>query len=146
MVIKTNSSKETEEIGRKIGKIIRDRGKATVCLFGDLGTGKTTLIKGIVSSFGISERDMGSASFLIVSEYDTTPPLYHIDLYRLEKGLEDEIGLWEYIESEGITLIEWADRLSELPEKSVLITIKYEKENKREIIIEGIDEEDWNNL
>jgi tRNA threonylcarbamoyladenosine biosynthesis protein TsaE len=146
MIIRTYSSKETEDIGRRIGKSVINKDKATICLFGDLGAGKTTLIKGIASIFGIPERDIGSASFLIVSEYDTRPPLYHIDLYRLEKGSEDEIGLWEYIDSEGITIIEWADRLSELPDNSIMVQIRYIDENKREINIEGIDEKDWNNM
>lgn len=146
MTFITKSSAETEDLGKRIGKIVKQKERAVICLFGDLGSGKTTLIKGIASSFGILERDIGSASFVIVSEYETEPPLYHIDLYRLEKGQEDEIGLWEYIESPGITLIEWADRLSEIPDDSIKINIRYLDENFREINIEGINEEDWDNM
>lgn len=146
MTFITKSSVETEDLGKRIGKIVKQKERAVICLFGDLGSGKTTLIKGIASSFGILERDIGSASFVIVSEYETEPPLYHIDLYRLEKGQEDEIGLWEYIESPGITLIEWADRLSEIPDDSIKINIRYLDENFREINIEGINEEDWDNM
>lgn len=146
MTFISKSSVQTEDLGKRIGSIVKQKERAVICLFGDLGSGKTTLIKGIASSFGILERDIGSASFLIVSEYETEPPLYHIDLYRLEKGQEDEIGIWDYIESPGITLIEWADRLSEIPEDSIRINIRYLDENFREIDIEGINEEDWDNL
>jgi tRNA threonylcarbamoyladenosine biosynthesis protein TsaE len=146
MTIISGSSEETEELGRKIGRIIKKKGRAVICLFGDLGAGKTTLIKGIASSLGVLERDIGSASFVIVSEYEIEPPLYHVDLYRMEKGQEDDIGLWDYIESGGITLIEWADRLSEIPEDSIMISIRFLDENLREINIEGIDEKDWNNM
>lgn len=146
MTIISRSPAETEDLGKKIGRIIKQKGTAVICLFGDLGSGKTTLIKGIASSFGILERDIGSASFVIVSEYETEPPLYHIDLYRLEKGYEDDIGVWDYIESGGITLIEWADRLSEIPEDSIKINIKYLGDNLREVNIEGINEEDWDNM
>lgn len=143
----TKSPSETEELGRKLGNFLKMRGGATVCLYGDLGAGKTTLIKGIASAFDIPERDIGSASFVIVAEYETTPPFYHIDLYRVERENDiDDLGIWEYIGSGGIAVVEWAERLSELPEDVIKVKMNYVDENSREIIIEGINEKDWHNM
>lgn len=143
----TKSSSETEDVGSKLGMFLKMHGGATVCLYGDLGAGKTTLIKGIASAFGISERDIGSASFVIVAEYETSPPFYHIDLYRVEREDDiDNLGIWEYIGLGGIAVIEWAERLSELPEDAIKVRVNYVDENSREIIIEGIDEKDWHNM
>lgn len=147
MKIITRSPGETEEIGLKVGNILKAQRGATVCLYGDLGAGKTTLIRGIASAFGISERDIGSASFVIVAEYETTPPFYHIDLYRVERENDvDDLGIWEYIGSDGIAVVEWAERLSELPEDAIKVRMNYVDEKSREIIIEGIDEKDWNSM
>lgn len=156
----TKSPSETEDVGRKLGGLLRaltdtpergpcsgDPNGAIVCLYGDIGAGKTTLIKGIASAFGIPERDIGSASFVIVAEYETSPQFYHIDLYRVERENDiDALGIWEYIGSGGITVIEWAERLSEIPENAIKVRINYIDENSRGIIIEGINEEDWHNM
>ncbi len=142
MKIITKSSEETEDFGFKLGRFIREQGKGgTVLLYGDLGAGKTTFIKGIASAFGIPERDIGSASFVIVAEYESAPPFYHIDLYRLEREEDiDAVGIWEYIDTEGIAVVEWAERLSEVPENAIKVKINYVNENSREIIIEGVGE------
>lgn len=136
----TRSHAETEAFGFKIGQAIKAKLKsANVCLYGDLGAGKTTLIKGIAAAFGISKRDVGSASFVIVAEYETSPPFYHIDLYRLERAEDVEaLGLWEYLEAGGVSVIEWAERLPETPDRAVTVKIGYLDEDSREISIEGI--------
>lgn len=83
-----------------------------VCLEGELGAGKTVFAKGVAESMGLAESDMTSASFTIVAEYNTNPPLYHIDLYRLSGADDAEAaGVFEFIGGDGIALIEWADRL-----------------------------------
>lgn len=140
----SGSEELTEQIGFKLGRLIHKG--CTVCLYGELGAGKTTLIKGIASAFGIPSRDLGSASFVIVAEYKTSPPFYHIDLYRIE-GEEalDDIGLWEYFGPEGVAVVEWAERLAELPEGALKVSINCLDGDTREILIEGIDEADWNN-
>jgi tRNA threonylcarbamoyladenosine biosynthesis protein TsaE len=143
----TTLPSETEDLGFRLGRFLKKQGGGTVYLYGDLGAGKTTFIKGIASAFDIPKRDIGSASFVIVAEYETSPPFYHIDLYRLER--EDDIescGVWEYIDSGGIAVIEWAERLSEIPEDAIEVRINYIDEKSREIIIEGIDETHWNNM
>lgn len=144
----SSSPDETEFTGFKLGNLLKGFNKpATIYLFGDLGSGKTIFIKGIARAFGISPRDIGSASFVIVAEYETSPPFYHVDLYRLEgDSAIDGIGIWEYIDSIGITAIEWAERLSYIPEDGIKVKITFVKEDSREISIEGIDEKDWHNI
>jgi tRNA threonylcarbamoyladenosine biosynthesis protein TsaE len=138
MRLHSSSDTETREIGRKIGD--RIGAGDVVCLFGELGAGKTTMVKGIASAFGIDERDITSASFTIVAEHEGRLPFYHIDLYRLQKGDIDELGLHEYIWSDGVTVIEWAERLGgDLPADAVKVRIGCQGETGRDIEIEGID-------
>ena len=144
--IVTHMAEETEGLGFSLGLFLKKKGGAvTVCLYGDLGAGKTTFIKGFASAFGIPGREIGSASFVIVAEYETTPPFYHIDLYRLgdEPCIED-IGLWEYIESDGIVVIEWAEKLGEVPDGAISVHFQYRGEDRREIEIDGIGSDAWN--
>jgi tRNA threonylcarbamoyladenosine biosynthesis protein TsaE len=89
-----------------------------------------------------------SASFTIIAEYDTTPPFFHMDLYRIEKDNElDEIGFWDYLLGNGISVIEWADKAGKsLPEEIIKIKLKSLNGEMREIIIDGKDPKDWDNL
>lgn len=143
--IVTQAAEETEVIGFRLGSFLKKKGGSViVCLYGDLGAGKTTFVKGFASAFGIPGREIGSASYVIVAEYETTPPFYHIDLYRLgdEPCIED-IGLWEYIESDGIVVIEWAEKLGEVPGGAVSVSFQDRGEDRREIAIEGIESDEW---
>lgn len=137
---------ETEDIGFRLGRLLRSGD--VVALYGELGSGKTTMVKGIANTLGIEEREIVSASFTMIVEYSTTPPLFHIDLYRIEKDAElDEIGLRNYIGGEGISVIEWAEKAErELPEDAIRVELKSVGENMREIAIEGVNEKNWNNL
>ncbi len=138
----SDSAKQTEAIGHRIGNLLKHKVLPCVALlYGDLGAGKTTLIKGIASALGIDSREVGSASFVIVAEYESNPPLCHIDLYRIDSAEADEIGLWDYLSKEAITVIEWADRVKGL-EGVFKIRIVEMESNKRVITIEGIDEKD----
>jgi tRNA threonylcarbamoyladenosine biosynthesis protein TsaE len=134
------SAEETTGLGARLGATLKRRGRpVTVCLYGDLGAGKTTFIKGFASAFGIPERDIGSASYVIVAEYDTSPAFYHMDLYRLDKeSCDEDAGIWEYIESDGIVVVEWAERLGEPPEGSVTVTINITDTDGREIAVAGL--------
>lgn len=146
--IVSHSRDETELTGFRLGNILKSYNNSfTVYLFGDLGAGKTVFIKGLASAFGIPPRDIGSASFVIVAEYETSPPFYHVDLYRIEgETAIDSLGIWEYIDSGGITAIEWAERLPEFPEGGIMVRLSILNEDRREITIEGIDEKDWDNM
>lgn len=131
---------ETKDIGLRLGRILRPGD--VVGLYGELGTGKTVMVKGIARVFGIEERDIISASFTIISEYPATPPFTHIDLYRIGRD-EDlaELGLWEHIGGDGISVIEWAERAREvLPDDMIRVRLRSVDKNTREITIEGIHE------
>jgi tRNA threonylcarbamoyladenosine biosynthesis protein TsaE len=138
----SHSAEHTEAIGRCIGNLLKHKVlPCIVLLYGDLGAGKTTLIKGIASALGLDSREVGSASFVIVAEYEGKLPLIHIDLYRIDSADADEIGLWDYLSREAITVIEWADRVTGL-EGTMKIKIVELDDSKRIITIEGTDEED----
>jgi tRNA threonylcarbamoyladenosine biosynthesis protein TsaE len=136
----------TKEIGFTLGKRLRPGD--VVGLYGELGTGKTTMVKGIAGAFGIDERDTVSASFTIISEYDTIPRFFHVDLYRIDNKNElDEIGLWDIIGGDGIVVIEWADRAEELLSNDIIkVKLNFLDKDMREIIIEENDEKNRNNL
>jgi tRNA threonylcarbamoyladenosine biosynthesis protein TsaE len=133
----TKSPEETEALGARIGAVLRERGAgATVCLSGDLGAGKTVFVKGFAAAFGIPPRDVCSASFVLIAEYETVPRLVHVDLYRIEGAADlDELGIWEYIGPDTVTIIEWAERLSERPDDVLTISLAIRSEQEREIII-----------
>ena len=108
-----------------------------ICLEGDLGSGKTVFTKGFAQALGISE-DITSPTFTIIKEYTSGElPLYHMDVYRLN-GNVDDLGIEEYYNKKGVTIIEWADTIEDyLPKNKLVIRIKSsdEDENKRTIII-----------
>lgn len=141
MRLVTENPEETIEAGYRVGKALR-KGQ-TVCLYGDLGSGKTVFVKGIARAMGIAEREITSASFIIISEHmgETGIPLYHIDLYRLEKGGIEETGIYDYIGRDGIAVIEWAERAADMGD-CIRVKINFISEDKRELIIEGLDETD----
>lgn len=149
MRLLSKSHEDTFRHGARLGTLLKKGG--TVCLYGDLGAGKTVFAKGIASALGIHERDVTSASFTIVAEYkgtlkDEDIDFYHIDLYRIEDAAQlDSIGIDEYIGGSGVSVIEWAERIGDI-EGSISVWFKITDENQREISIEGIDEKDWNNM
>ena len=102
-----------------------------ICLIGELGSGKTVFVKGFAQALGINET-ITSPTFTIVKEYESGElPLYHMDVYRLEDN-KDSIGLTDYFNKGGITIIEWADMIeSELPEERLDIRFRVVDENTR---------------
>lgn len=146
MKVISNSPEATEEIGFKVGKKLK--AGDMVRLYGELGAGKTTLVKGIARAFGIDRKDITSASFTIIAEYPGNPPFFHIDLYRTSAGVDlDNTGIWDCIGSHSVCVIEWAEHAEdELPADSIKVMIKDAGHDQREITIEGRDEKDWNYL
>ena len=121
---KTESPEETQALGEKIGKTLK-RGDV-IALIGDLGSGKTCLTQGIARGVGIASNEIvSSPSYILINEYNGTVPIYHIDLYRLENSEEiAELGLSEYVEGDGICIIEWAERMADaLPDVCIKINI-----------------------
>lgn len=109
--MKLASAEDTEALGAAIGRVIRPGD--VIALFGDLGTGKTTLTRGILQALGL-EGDVASPTFPIVQTYDMPDvriPLWHVDLYRIEDPEElDELGL-EDARAYAALVIEWPERL-----------------------------------
>ena len=104
-----------------------------ICLNGDLGSGKTVFTKGFAGAMGIDE--ITSPTFTIIKEYAGELPLYHMDVYRTEGKIEG-LGLEEYFDKNGVTIIEWAEMIEDkLPEERLDITFKITGENSRTIIV-----------
>ena len=109
-----------------------------IALAGELGSGKTTLVRGLAQGMGFLSEEISSPSFTLVNEYQGPLPLFHIDLYRLGDVRElHEIGYEEYISEAGVAVIEWADRIrNAIPNESLWITLQYQSEESREIVMQ----------
>lgn len=131
-IIVCNNTKETEKFGLALGSKLK--GSDVICLNGDLGAGKTTLTKSIGKGMGIDDY-ITSPTFNIINEYYSDLNLYHFDTYRLENIDDVEyLGFDEYFYSDGVCIIEWADRIKEfLPDQYLELNIKKIDDDKREI-------------
>ena len=120
----SHSPEQTQELGKCIGQLAQPGD--VFLLVGDLGAGKTCLTQGIAWGLGINEYTL-SPSFVIMREHYGRLPLYHIDLYRLDRIEESmELGLDDYLYGRGVCVVEWAEKaLSILPEEHLLIKIDY---------------------
>ncbi len=109
--VTTSSPEETLALGRRLAAELE--APALVLLFGELGTGKTTLVKGIVSGLGVAnEQEVTSPSFVFVHAYHNHRRVYHVDLYRIEQATELEtLGLDDLLAEQAVVLVEWAERL-----------------------------------
>jgi tRNA threonylcarbamoyladenosine biosynthesis protein TsaE len=124
---------DTFNFGKKIAKKLKSN--FVIFLKGPLGAGKTVFVQGVCE--GLKVKDfVNSPSFKIVNEYKGKLPVYHIDLYRLNSIKEiSNLGIDEYIYGNGITIIEWAEKLGKinLPKKRIDIKIKIKNDNERYI-------------
>lgn len=122
-MISLNNLNETEKFGIFLGENLKPGD--VVCLNGDLGAGKTTLTKSIAKGLGIDDY-VTSPTFTIVNEYYGKTDLYHIDTYRLDDKIDvDYLGFDEYFYSDGVTIVEWAEKIRDaLPEEYMEINIK----------------------
>ena len=135
-IFRTRTPAETQTIGKKIGKQLRQGD--LVALIGDLGTGKTCLTQGIARGVGIYPNQIvNSPSYTLINEYAGKIPIYHVDLYRLQNHDELlDLGLDEYMEGDGICIIEWAEKLGSLKISHTKIQITWLSEMTREIEIQ----------
>ena len=134
----TKSPEETAAIGEKIGRLFS--AGTVICLYGDLGAGKTLFVQNLAKGLEIDE-DVTSPTFNIMNVYEGRLPLYHFDLYRLEQEYElEDIGFYDYVDApEGIVVIEWADKFADcLPDDFILLTIERTEaeENERRLIFD----------
>lgn len=137
ITLKTNSKAETVALGVKIAKYLVPN--SVVTLAGDLGAGKTTLVSGIAKGLGISEQ-VTSPTFNIMKCYFHKPiSLYHIDAYRLD-GVNKDIGLEEFIDGDGVCVVEWPNYISEmLPLNALEIVIHNLGDDIRELSFSSTD-------
>ena len=113
------------------------RGGEIVCLLGDLGSGKTTLVKGIAKALKINPLKVNSPTFVLMNAYKGRLPLFHFDFYRIENEKEIlALGYEEYFYGQGVTVVEWAQKLgSLLPREYLRLELSHKRENERLIKI-----------
>lgn len=132
-----SSPGETESFGYAIGRLLR--GGEVLALIGELGAGKTALVRGIVAGLGVPAASVTSPTFLIVHEYQGRIPVVHIDLYRLQRPEEIEtIGLSDYFTDDVVVAIEWADRFPRLlPEDRLEVRFAHRTRTTRRARVEA---------
>lgn len=134
----TNSEEETTSLAAEFAKTLKIGD--VICLFGDLGVGKTVFTKGVCRALGTDEY-INSPTFTIVNEYDAKDfCISHFDMYRIEDSSElIEIGFSEYLSKDGICIIEWPENIyDELPKRRIDVKIErvsYDEEEKRKVTI-----------
>ncbi len=139
-ILVSKSPLETQRIGKKLAARL-EKGDV-LALVGDLGSGKTTFVKGLAEGLGISSDQVNSPSFVICQEYEGHLPLYHFDLHRMTgetdlQRLEIEVGLGEYLDGDGVTAIEWANRASSLlPSEYLEVLFRITSDGSRELSFE----------
>lgn len=115
----TESAEETRAWGRKLAKQLHPGD--CLLLIGELGAGKTTLVQGLAEGLGLDPKDIISPTFVLIREHEGKIPLYHIDAYRIQDPKELlEVGLAEYFERPGITVIEWGEKVREVAPQDAL--------------------------
>jgi tRNA threonylcarbamoyladenosine biosynthesis protein TsaE len=130
VVYYTETPEETVALGRAL--CLRLKPGDVVAFYGELGAGKTTMIKGVAAGLGVTGV-VKSPSFVIATEYAGRIPVYHIDLYRLdEKSDFESIGLDSHLEGDGVCLIEWAERAEKvLPDEAIRVRMRVEGSGRR---------------
>jgi tRNA threonylcarbamoyladenosine biosynthesis protein TsaE len=137
LMLVSHSLADTQRLGALLGQLLK--GHEVVCLEGELGTGKTSLIQGIGRGQGI-EEPITSPTFTLVNEYRGRETiLYHVDLYRLDSKKEMiATGIDAYFYDDGICVIEWAEKAKDiLPRECLYITLKHVSEEERSIFLQA---------
>ena len=131
MKFNSNNRQQTIDIGNKLGKLAK--ANMIFCMSGDLGAGKTTMTKGIAKGLDIDDV-ITSPTFTIMKSYNGRLPLYHLDCYRLE-GLNQDLGFEEYLEDNGLAIIEWSENIKNLINECLYINIEYIDDENRIITL-----------
>lgn len=131
----SKSVAETDRLGRRIGRSLQ--GGEIVALYGELGSGKTALVRGMAAGLGASPQVVSSPTFVLIHEYHGRVRLAHADLYRLDSATELlHIGLSDYDDGRTVTAIEWADKAGhDLPADRLEIHLQHRSPNVREITL-----------
>lgn len=136
----STSPEETQALGVQLGQLVLPGD--VIALQGDLGAGKTNLVQGLARGLGVTE-DVNSPTFILANEYPGGRlPLYHIDCYRVQDAAEAfGFGLEDYLDGQGVTIIEWADRVrAALPSDSLWIVFEWTGEQTRRLGLSGAGE------
>jgi tRNA threonylcarbamoyladenosine biosynthesis protein TsaE len=134
----THSPEETFALASSIGEQLN--GGEIFLLRGELGAGKTVFAKGLAAGLGIDPADVTSPSFTLVNVHEGRLRFYHIDLYRLEAGAHQGLGLEEILDEEKtVTVVEWAERLSFVPAVATEVEMLYVSNSERRIRISEFD-------
>ena len=120
---RTASPQETLALGERLAAHLRSGD--VLALYGDLGAGKTHLVKGIARGLGADPEDVSSPTFTLINEYATDPQLHHLDVYRIERLHElDEIGVEELLHGDDICVVEWPERMEPmLPPRTLRVRL-----------------------
>ena len=129
----TNSERETFLLAKKLSQGFK--GEEVVFLEGELGTGKTVFAKGLAAGLGLKDfHQVCSPSYTLVNIYQAKFPIYHIDLYRLEKDSEIMDLGWEDYLGQGVIIVEWAEKVK-FNLDAIRVTFRMGKKDQRKIII-----------
>ena len=115
-------------------------GGEVITLTGELGAGKTYLVRGVAKGVGISTEEVTSPTFTVIQEYENEPSIVHVDLYRLESSVEiEEIGLSSYFDPKHVVIIEWADRASpgQLPQDRLALHLSHRGRYSRHVTLQA---------
>lgn len=136
----TASPAETVALGRRLAPRLQPGD--VLALYGDLGAGKTHLVKGLCDGLGIAADAVSSPTFTIVNEYAGALPVYHFDAYRIERPDEFfELGYEAYFFGDGVTVIEWPERVEALiPEHAIRLRLSHAGEDRRRVEAGGGEE------
>jgi tRNA threonylcarbamoyladenosine biosynthesis protein TsaE len=132
----STSADDTQALGERVGRCLQ--AGDVICLYGELGSGKTVFVKGLAKGLGVpQESGVRSPSFVLIHRYEGRVPLYHADLYRLDGPADiDEIGLREWLGGDGVAVIEWADKLEAgLPAARLDVTLRHVDTETRQITL-----------
>lgn len=142
----THSTEETERLGARIAETARSEGIDFAALYGDLGTGKTALCRGIASVFAPGAY-VRSPTFTIVNEYAAENkdgkcvPVFHFDMYRIcDEDSLDSIGFWDYFDRGGFIVTEWSENIPwALPDKYIEVRLERLSDDERRVTVAVID-------
>ena len=133
---------EREEDTRRLGAALAEvlPSGAVIALSGTLGAGKTRLVQAVAEASGVNVRDVVSPTFVLIHEYRGRRPIYHLDVYRIRDDDEFlELGPDEYFEGEGLTFVEWAERVQRcLPLEYLHVSIEVTGDTSRTVTVSAV--------
>jgi tRNA threonylcarbamoyladenosine biosynthesis protein TsaE len=142
MIVDLPNLAATEALGRRLGALLFPG--SVVALIGQLGAGKTHLVRAIAEGAGVSDLSIvTSPTFVLLQEYHGRVPIYHFDAYRLASAVAfDDLGAQELFEGDGICLVEWADRVEAcLPAEHLRVELSVTSETSRRAIVTAVGEQ-----